>query len=98
MVTKLEVGFSKKSLAKVGMLVKASGNVSSKNEITFFSVFKLSKEFSPFKGKNKVAVKLPSKLGKAISINSLLGQMCKQFLLKQCVPFGRAGTCNSLYP
>src|SRR5690554_3996617 len=98
MVTNVEVGFSKKSFVNVGILARASGNVFSKNATTFSSVSKLSKEVSPFIGKKSVTVKLLSKFGKAININSPRGHICKQFLSKQCVPSGLAGKLNSLYP
>src|SRR5690554_3738536 len=63
----------------------------------FFSIQTFERS-SPFIGKKSVTVKLPSKFGKAININSPRGHICKQFLSKQCVPSGLAGKLNSLYP
>src|SRR5690606_18241190 len=75
MVTKELVGFLKNSEIKSGISAITSSKCASKKALTFTSVSNCSKEFSPWYGINKVQVKLPSKLGRAISINSPLGHM-----------------------
>src|SRR5205085_9096787 len=63
-----EVGLLKKSSVSEGISFEASANVLSKNDLTFSFVSSVLNDGSPSKGKKSVHVKLPSVLGKAISI------------------------------
>jgi hypothetical protein len=73
MVTKVLVGFLKKSSANSGITSIESGKLVSKVTTSFLSFSK--SKFSPQRGMNKVQVKLPSKLGNAINIYSPRGQI-----------------------
>src|SRR6218665_2228824 len=97
-VTKVLVGFLKKSFASSGITSIESGKFFSKKSSTILRSTSDSKEFAPSKGINKVQVKLPSRFGSAINIYSPLGQMWKEFLSSLCVPSAFAGIFNSLYP
>ena len=98
MVTNVLVGFLKKSSANFGITSIVSGRFFTKKASTATLSFNDSKEFSPVNGINKVQVKLPSKLGKAISMYSPRGQIWNEFLSNLCVPSLFAGIFNSLYP
>src|SRR6187397_110053 len=67
-VTSDEVGLSKNSFAKEGIICIASSNVFAKKVLSFFALFNEAKDGSPSKGKNRVQVKVPSIFGNAISI------------------------------
>ena len=75
MVTKVLVGFLKKSSVNLGMTSMVSGKFFSKKAVTDSLSFRDSNEFSPSKGINNVPVKLPSKLGNAINMYSRRGQI-----------------------
>ncbi|MNT15451.1 hypothetical protein D3C72_1505040 [compost metagenome] len=75
MVTKVLVGFLKKSFANSGITSIESGKFFSKKSSTILRSVNDSNEFSPSKGMNNVQVKLPSRLGSAINMYSPLGQI-----------------------
>jgi hypothetical protein len=68
MVTKALVGLLKNLPANLGITSMESGKVFLKKASTSLRSFNKSNEFSPHQGMNKVQVKLPSKLGRAINI------------------------------
>ena len=92
----VDVGFEFHCWYKFGTSSVKSGKIELKYSSTFSLLSKPSKEFSPFLGANNVHVKLPSKLARAMSINSPLGQICRAFLSNKCVPFFPAGINSSL--
>src|SRR6185437_9325670 len=97
-VTKDAVGLLKKSSSKLGISGTASGNTRLKNSLTVFLSVSAANDSLPSNGKNKVQVKLPSILGRAIIIYVPRAHICKQFFSIAKPPSLVGGICNSLYP
>ncbi len=95
-VTMLPVGFSRNCDSRSGRSASASGNCAEKNARTSSGAFSVSKDGRPEKRRKRVQVKLPSRLGSAISMKSRRGQMCSACFSSQKLPPGPAGRVNSL--
>ena len=78
------------------MSASASGKVSAKKRSPAAGAAMDAKEASPSNGRKSVQVKLPSRLGSAMSMKFLRGQMCSAFFANENPPPGAGGMVSSL--
>ncbi len=90
------VGFPANWASRSGSMGSTSAKCSRKNARTAPGASRVAKLGAPSKARKRVQVKLPSSLGRAMSMKSPRGQMWSAFRSSRQLPSGPAGRDSSL--